>query len=214
MNRPGQYRLPSRYPMIVIVALWGAACHAGSGGTPGLPAVQPARVANLHAFARLYGVVRWFHPSDAAATIDWDRFAIEGARRVIDCPGVSTLRAALNELFAPIAPTVHLAAAGESFPEEPALRPPTGANLDVVAWEHMGYGDSAVTSVYASKRRHRERTIPVVGFPYGALWQAVDATPYRGAPCGSAASFARSPPHTASSGYESSVGERPDSPTT
>src|SRR4051794_36677784 len=29
------------------------------------------QVMNLHAFARLYGVLRWFHPSDAAATVDW-----------------------------------------------------------------------------------------------------------------------------------------------
>jgi hypothetical protein len=38
-------------------------------------------------------VVRWFHPSDAAAAIDWDRFAIEGARRAIDASSASALRA-------------------------------------------------------------------------------------------------------------------------
>ncbi|MEO7732944.1 MAG: hypothetical protein ABIY55_18410, partial [Kofleriaceae bacterium] len=125
-------------------------------------------------------MIRWFHPSDAAAVIDWDRFAIAGARRVVNAPNVAALRAALDELIAPISPTVHLAAAGEAFPDEPALHPPDAPTLDVVAWEHLGYGDTAFTSVYASKRRHRERTIPVAGAPYGALWQAVDATPYRG----------------------------------
>ena len=139
------------------------------------------RVANLHAFARLYGVVRWFHPSDAAAAIDWDRFAIDGARRVLDAPDAAALEVALAELFAPIAPTVHLARGGAAFPDEPALHPPDAAQLDVVAWQHKGFGDSAVTSIYASKRSHRERTVPVVGYPYGALWQAIDPAPYRGA---------------------------------
>lgn len=137
-------------------------------------------MANLHAFARLYGVVRWFHPSDAAAVIDWDRFAIEGARRVVEAPNVTALRAVLGELIAPIAPTVRLAGAGEVFPDEPALHPADAPILDVVAWEHEGYGDTAFTSAYTSKRRHRDRTVPMKGLPSGALWQAVDATPYRG----------------------------------
>jgi len=157
-----------------------AACHGGAAHRPANATASPA-VANLHAFARLYGVLRWFHPSDAAAEIDWDRFAIEGARRVTDAPNTRALRAALTDLIAPFAPTVHLAAAGEPFPDEPALHPPAAATLDVVAWEHKGYGDSAVVSAYASKRRHRDRTAAVSGFPYGALWQDVDATPYRGA---------------------------------
>lgn len=38
-----------------------------------------AEVDNVSAFARLYGVVRYFYPSDAAAELDWDRFAAYGA---------------------------------------------------------------------------------------------------------------------------------------
>jgi hypothetical protein len=178
--RTRERRVPTRARSIfVTIATLGVAC-AGTNGSRGANSA-PDRVANLHAFARLYGVVRWFHPSDAAAAFDWDRFAIEGARRVSDAPSPQDLRVALAELFAPIAPTVHLAGAGELFPDEPALRPATAAGLEVVSWEHLGYGDSAVTTVYASKRRHRERAVAVEGEPYGALWQAVDATPYRGA---------------------------------
>ena len=180
MDRPDRRVPTSACSIFVAIATLGVSC-AGTSGSPHRPNSVPDRVANLHAFARLYGVVRWFHPSDAAAAFDWDRSAIEGARRVIDVPSPQDLRVALAELFAPIAPTVHLATAGEPFPDEPALHPATAAGLEVVSWEHLGYGDSAVTTVYASKRRHRERAVALEGALYGALWQAVDATPYRGA---------------------------------
>jgi hypothetical protein len=127
-------------------------------------------LAGLHAFARLYGVVRWFHPSDAASIIDWDRFAIEGVRRVMNVHDTHTLRLALDDLFAPVAPTMRVVATGEAFPEQPALHPNSTVGLDVVAWEHSGYGDTVVPSLYASKRRYRNRTMPVVGRPNGVLW--------------------------------------------
>jgi C-terminal processing protease CtpA/Prc len=137
------------------------------------------RISNLHAFARLYGVVRWFHPSDAAATIDWDQFAIDGTRRVIEAPDRAALRAQLTALFAPIAPTVHLAGPGEVFPREPALHPDATDDLEVVAWQHEGFGDSTAASGYLSKRRHRRATTVDSGPWFGAVSQSVDAAPYR-----------------------------------
>jgi Peptidase family S41 len=165
-----------------MVLVIGGACHTGATrqATSAAAAVT-ARVANLHAFARIYGVLRWFHPSDAAAAIDWDRFTIDGVRRVIDAPDGRALRAALAALIAPIAPTVQLAASGEQFPAAQVVQPPASADgLEVVAWEHKGFGDSTLKSVFASKRRHRDRTIAARGVPVAALWQAVDAVPFRG----------------------------------
>lgn len=157
------------------------ACHSG----PSLPITAPSQkhrtsIANLRAFARLYGVVRWFHPSDAAAAVDWDQFAIEGVRRVIaptDAPGV---RAVLVDLFASIAPTVQLTTLDEQTPAKTATRPASTTNLELVAWEHKGFGDSTLVSVYASKRRHRERIAPEPGALFVSFSQAVDATPFRG----------------------------------
>jgi hypothetical protein len=141
----------------------------------------PPRVANLHAFARLYGVVRWFHPSDAAAATDWDAFAVAGARSVIDAPDATVLRDRLVRLFAPMAPTVRIALASEPLVDAPELNPASTVGLDVVAWEHRGYGESALASAYQSKRRHRRATVDAEGLPFGSLVQTVDATPYRGA---------------------------------
>src|SRR5262249_49275695 len=104
-----------------------------------------------------------------------------GVRRMTDVRDVQARKTALVDLFQPIAPSVHIVGDGEEVPDEPALHPAGATSLDVVAWEHKGFGDSGITGVYASKRRHRQRTAPLEGFPYGALWQAVDALPYRGA---------------------------------
>src|ERR1043165_2381044 len=99
------------------------------------------RVYNLRAFARLYGVVRWFHPSDAASAINWERFAIEGTHRVLDATDGRALRGALAELISPIAPTVQIASE-EKFIADPVSVPATTVGLELVAWEHLGYGDS------------------------------------------------------------------------
>src|ERR1041384_4599289 len=103
--------------------LIGGACHPAGTVSGSAGAIDARRVANLHAFARLYGVVRWFHPSDAAARIDWDRFAIAGVRSVIDASDARSLRGKLEALFAAIAPTVHFADGDRHFPDERALHP-------------------------------------------------------------------------------------------
>ena len=100
-------RVKRLVPCLLLLALVACASHRAA------PAPAPAldrRVANLHAFARLYGVVRWFHPSDAAAAIDWNRFAIDGARAVVDAPNAGALRDDLVRLFAPVAPTLRIRA--------------------------------------------------------------------------------------------------------
>jgi C-terminal processing protease CtpA/Prc len=150
-----------------------ASCHHGASAPRRSPAEQ--RLANLHAFARLYGVVRWFHPSDAAAATDWTRFATDGVRRVADAPDDRALRDRLRELFAPVAPTVQIAGAGETLAEVPA------GEGELIYWQHLGYGDTVRRSVYASKRRHRARTVAAEGSAFASLAQAIDATPYRGA---------------------------------
>jgi C-terminal processing protease CtpA/Prc len=170
------------YGALVIVLLADSACPMRSFNREG-DAISTAslQVTNLHAFGRLYGVLRWFHPSDAAALVDWDRFAVEGVRRVIDAPNPETLRAVLKELFTPFAPTVRITKGDEKF-EPPVLSGSAGpTGLESVEWEHRGYGDSTLVSEYISKRRHRPRAVPVPGMPQVALWQAVDAAPFRGA---------------------------------
>jgi Peptidase family S41 len=158
-----------------------SACHGGAvSRRPIAQTAAAPNVANLHTFARLYGVLRWFHPSDAATIVDWDRFAIDGARRVVAVRNAHALRLELVALIAPFAPTVGIAGPGEQ-PVRPAAQRSASAFPEIVAWQHRGFGDSTLLSVYASKRRHRDSLVPVGGAPFAALWQSFDAMPLRGA---------------------------------
>jgi C-terminal processing protease CtpA/Prc len=144
------------------------------------PAGQPRAVVNWHAFARLYGYVRYFHPSDEAAAIDWVRFAVVGARQVERARTAAELAGALDMLFGPIAPTVQVLRPGDTPADHPALRPPSTQGLEVVAWQHRGHGVAPNTGTpYASKRRHRPMVEPS-RYGFAPVWQTVDAAPLRG----------------------------------
>ncbi|WP_409270192.1 S41 family peptidase [Neobacillus sp. SCS-31] len=62
----------------------------------------------LEVFARTYGYIRYFHPSDESADIDWDQFAIYGVHKIKQTKNNEEFLIALNELFLPIAPTIHI----------------------------------------------------------------------------------------------------------
>src|SRR4051812_35289702 len=64
------------------------------------------KIENLKTFAKAYGYVKYFHPSDEAADIDWNKFAIYGSEKVEKCVTKEELLQTLDGLFHPIAPTV------------------------------------------------------------------------------------------------------------
>jgi len=148
------------------------------------PEAQPTaeterKIENLRAFAKLYGYVRFFHPSDAAADTEWQAFAVHGVREVQDARSPSALRDRLRELFEPIAPTLRLYERGGAPGEPgPVLEPSDTTGLDVVAWQHRGIG---------LNERGRYRSIRLNRGPdsnrgprVGTVFQSVDAAPYRG----------------------------------
>ena len=52
-----------------------------SGDRPPSP-LSERGLTNLIAFTKLYGYIRFFHPSDAAAAVKWDDFAIAGLEHI------------------------------------------------------------------------------------------------------------------------------------
>lgn len=107
---------------------------------------------NLAAFAKLYGLVRYYHPSDEAADLDWERFAVYGAGEMKKASNQKELIGKLKKLFDPIAPTMTLYLEDER-PEDWEDEAKEEEDGKVIAWQH--YGVNSVNdpeSPYRSKR--------------------------------------------------------------
>ncbi len=121
----------------------------------GQPQAHAREIENVSAFARLYGVVRFFYPSDAAATVDWDRFAVAGVARIRTAGDNTALTSRLRELFTPLGPGIEIGSTLSSFQAgAPSAEP-------VVAWRYLGPGATDLTHnpAYAAKRTNRARII-------------------------------------------------------
>jgi len=120
-------------------------------------ASEAQEIQNLRAFVKLYGYVKYFHPSDEASQIDWDKFAIYGTEEVKSAQDRDELKSALEELFLPIAPTIQIYHSNE----KPRLfvLPEDTAGLTVVAWQHQGLGLKDSHYAYRSVRANSETRI-------------------------------------------------------
>ncbi|WP_022825557.1 S41 family peptidase [Hymenobacter norwichensis] len=147
-------------------------------------APTPRTVQNLETFARLYGYVRYFHPSDEAAATNWDKFAVLGVEQVATAQTDAELQKTLLALFQPIAPTLQLVPASKSVVfKVKTITPPNPKNYEVISWQHQGMGQGNKQSPYYSYRLNRavpEVVDEVRGAAFGSLTRAVDAKPYRG----------------------------------
>lgn len=100
-----------------------------------------AKIESLIVFAKVYGYVKYFHPSDEASSIDWNMFALYGAKEVEKCSSKEELIGVLNRLFKPIAPAI-------KFYEKDKLEnydfsriaPTNTQNFELTYWQHLGGG--------------------------------------------------------------------------
>ena len=124
-----------------------------------MAAGEPARpltgrgLANLVALARLYGYLRYFHPSDEAAACDWEQFLREALAPVEGAEDAEQLAAALAAAVAPVAP----AAVVRAVPIDGGCTPKREGDNGVqagesTAWFHCGVGTMANHGVYQSNR--------------------------------------------------------------
>ncbi|MCX6320630.1 MAG: hypothetical protein NTX93_02345 [Bacteroidia bacterium] len=66
------------------------------------------KVENIHTFAKVYGYVRWYYPSDEASQLDWNKFAVLGVQKVETARNQKELNKIILELFKPIAPALQI----------------------------------------------------------------------------------------------------------
>lgn len=97
------------------------------------------KIEGLKAFAKVYGYVRYFHPSDEASEIDWGNLAIYGSQQIEKCNSKNEVVSILNEIFKPIAPTVNFYLG--KLPLKYDLQHITPRNLEIYKttyWQHQG----------------------------------------------------------------------------
>jgi len=120
---------------------------------------------NLIALTKLYGTVRFFHPSDEASSTDWNRF-LYGVIDFLEAATDEVDRAArLQTAFDPVAPTMHISSvAGPIFSSNTHDLQLGAPQPDrVLIWDHYGLGTGR-DDTYSSERRADE-TLSVSGFP-------------------------------------------------
>ena len=192
-NHLNQWRAASLYRRRLILLVTVIAVVAGSVVTLVLSAdtrlssvaadesagVSERSLENIRAFAKTYGYVKYFHPSDAASAIDWERFIVHGVRTVIDASSPADLKETLEVLFLPIAPTVQIYADNEDPPAPAAvLTPADTTGLKLTAWQHLGVG-LGNPGPYRSIRLNRLAEAPTSPSPTFFV-QHIDAAPFRG----------------------------------
>lgn len=118
-------------------------------------AVDERGLANLTAFARLFGYIRHFHPSDQAAAAQWDVVAVDGVRAIESAATAVDLATKLRAIFTPLAPTVQIYVTGQPPPPHPLPPVRDRQDVQVVFWRHTGFGQKE-SQIYHSDRIHKD----------------------------------------------------------
>lgn len=110
------------------------------------------QVINLRAFAKLYGYIRFFHPSQQASEINWEKFALYGIDKIKNADSQQNLEKLLTQLFSPIAPSFKI----YSINRETVTKTDTflikNDSLKTISWQHLGIELYDKPSVYKSIR--------------------------------------------------------------
>lgn len=141
-----------------------------------------SQLKNLSAFAKLYGYVKYFHPSDEAAELDWDKFAVFGVAKIKDAQTDDELKELLKKLFMPIAPTIQIYSLNEKLINRKEINPTETTGLEPVFWQHFGVGLSSESPLYRSVRINKMNFVNdrfQANTP-GIIVQSISALPYRG----------------------------------
>lgn len=139
----------SRRLLLAAVLLQGLACSPPEGWTQAPEEATAAARArtigeleSLQAFAHIYGHVRFFHPTDAAADAAWRELAAQGVAEVREASTLGELTERLEAFFGPMAPTLQLWVTGERAPPLHAAPHP---REPLVYWQYEGFPGTPVS---------------------------------------------------------------------
>ncbi|MBC9795430.1 S41 family peptidase [Sinomicrobium weinanense] len=131
----------------VIVSVFIISC---ANGTDSNNSEHEKEINNLVIFAKSYGLVKYFHPSDNAANIDWGLFSVYGTKQVRENTGKYAINSVLKNMYSAIAPTVLF-----GNKKQPIENISTTDSCGKWAyWQHQGLGMDAndLSEIYYSVR--------------------------------------------------------------
>lgn len=112
------------------------------------------QIDNISSYARVYGVARWFVPSDEAADTDWNKLAVEGVSRVSDCRDSDELADSLESVFDDMVPMFSV----DEVPESKTINKYYAADHSdrkPIRWQHLGVDLGPESHDYISRRTNR-----------------------------------------------------------
>jgi len=135
---------------------------------------------NLVAFARIFGYVRYFHPSDEAQTISWPMLATKGSRQMLAVRDDAELVRELNALFQPLGPTIRIFPTSQPVKFDPAaLQPPAAARATkVVSWQHQGIYTGEGKAYHSTRLNRPGTTANVISLASNADVSKFAGLPY------------------------------------
>ena len=108
------------------------------------------QLSSLTALARASNAIRYLHPSDQAAAVDWDALVPFAVEQVLQTHDTTSLLLLLRDLFAPTAPTVTFHAG----PDRSArFQLPRSGGTHLARWQRAGLGNEGS---YVSHREGRD----------------------------------------------------------
>ncbi len=169
--------------VIMLIAIAGSS--TSSYGFPKNNLNTKSQTEYLETFSRAYGYVKYFHPSDEADKIDWEKFAIYGSEKILLCENQKQLLETLNELFNPIAPTVKFYKTGKKIQfDVNSLTPPDTTGYKKTYWQHLGVDKDmqAQGILYNSIRVNRDKILlqQQGASRIGTFFTYIDAKKYLG----------------------------------
>lgn len=130
---------------------------------------------NLFALSKVYSIVKFYHPSTVSESAPWDIVMLNAVRELRDVNDDDNLRAKLEELFLPIAPTIKFSKNNDI---KINYQKPSENFPDTALYFYHKAGYSArPTSNYASTIENA--LIPTRGRE-AAVMQFIDVSEYRG----------------------------------
>lgn len=87
-------------------------------------------------FAKLYGLIRYFYPSDQAKKINWDDFAFYGVKSILNSGKETLSHQLMEKLFKPIAPLLEIVAKNEQ--KVNFTKPKNALNNVLLSWVYYG----------------------------------------------------------------------------